>query len=366
MIAISRERSGSTNVRLLQAKHVRPFVYTFLLDEKIATTLVHIKVVVVIEGTVKPFRPYNTATTSYNPHVDLKLSRYHDPIRSFPSCTMTILALDSAVVSSELNKMIASKGPISPQSVPQGWSIPRINLRKRPCSSKMTNLESVNSAFLSGLFADVAMATQVSSSDAGDSSLQPSKKSRINKTKSMPRCERSFAVLMKALNQASNEDPNHESLTNFNTATILDATDQLFGRRDNSLQFQLDCVSSSSSTDVSSATSIAFPYLPATVSNSSYSNNPSSPTSTLTHVISDLQSSVTEKIIPTSTETYGWFVEMEDEVSSTSQAPTLDRFFPPKDLAFSAHVAPKADNYDAELEWATAADTVDDVLGCFF
>jgi hypothetical protein len=276
---------------------------------------------------------------------------------------MTILALDSAVVSSELNKMIASNGPISPQNVPQGWSIPRINLRKRPCAAKMTNLESVNSAFLSGLFADVAMATQVSSSDNGDSSIQPSKKSRINK---MPRCERSFAVLMKALNQASNEDPNRESWTNSNTATILDDTDQLFGRRDNSLQFQLDCVSSFSSTDVSSATSIAFPYLPATVSNSSYSNNTSSPTSTLTHVISDLQSSVTEKIITSSTETYGWFVEMEDEVSATSQAPTLDLFFPPKDLAFSAHVAPKADNYDAELEWATAADTVDDVLGCFY
>jgi hypothetical protein len=278
---------------------------------------------------------------------------------------MTILALDSSVVSSELSRMIGANGPISPQSLHQGWSIPRINLRKRPCTSKMSNLESVNSAFLSGLFADVAMATQVSSPDAEDSSFQPPKKSRISKTKSMPRCERSFAVLMKALNQASNENPSDESLTNSNTATILDATDQMFGRRDNSLQFQLDCVSYSPSADVSSATSIAFPHLPATVSNSSYSN-PSSPTSTLTHVISDLQSSVTEKINPTSTETYGWFVEMEDEASPTSQAPTLDLYFPPKDLAFSAHVAPKADNYDAELEWATAADTVDDVLGCFF
>lgn len=276
---------------------------------------------------------------------------------------MTILSLDSAVVSSELTKMIASNGPISPQNLPQGWSIPRINLRKRPCASKMKNLESVNSAFLSGLFADVAKATQVSS-PAEDPSTHPTKKSRINKTKSMPRCERSFAVLIKALNQATYENPDRESLTNSNTASILDATDQLFARRDNSLQFQLDCVSSSPSTDVSSATSIAFPYLPATVSDSSYSNNPSSPTSTLTHVISDLQSSVTEKSIPT--ETYGWFVEMEEDVANASQAPSLDLYFPPKDLAFSAHVAPKADNYDAELEWATAADTVDDVLGCFF
>ena len=35
-------------------------------------------------------------------------------------------------------------------------------------------------------------------------------------------------------------------------------------------------------------------------------------------------------------------------------------------LAFSAATAPNAVSHDAEVEWAKAADTVDDVLGDFF
>ena len=36
------------------------------------------------------------------------------------------------------------------------------------------------------------------------------------------------------------------------------------------------------------------------------------------------------------------------------------------DLAFLAPTAPLACNHDEEVEWAKAADTVDDVLGDFF
>ncbi len=35
-------------------------------------------------------------------------------------------------------------------------------------------------------------------------------------------------------------------------------------------------------------------------------------------------------------------------------------------FAFIAPTAPKGVNHDAEVEWAKAADTVDDVLGDFF
>jgi hypothetical protein len=170
---------------------------------------------------------------------------------------------------------------------------------------------------------------------------------------------------MNALNDAC-EDPITESLANSNTAGIFDASDHLDFCRDNSLHIQLGCVTSPSSTDISSASTVVFPYLPATVSNSSCTNSYTSPIKTLTHVISDLQSSVTEKISLPTNETYGWFVEMEEESTSPSIPSAADVYTAPKDLAFSAHVAPKADNYDAELEWATAADTVDDVLGCFF
>lgn len=306
---------------------------------------------------------------------------------------MTILNLGSSTISTELEKIMPSNGGTTSQAMSQMWSIPRINLRKRPCATntKITNLESVNSAFLSGLFADVAKVTETNSNDLFN---HQTKKIRVGKCKSIARCERSFAVLMKALNDASEDDPTSESCANSNTAIFGDAatsdnsTSSI--HRDNSLQYQLDCVTSSSpstatskSADVSSATGVVFPNLPATVSNSSYGNNmnttnhpASSPITTLTHVISDLQSSNTEKTSQMlGNDTYGWFVEMEDETTdtialptavSTSCLPLVDPYFAPKDLAFTAQVAPKAENYDAELEWATAADTVDDVLGCFF
>ncbi len=286
---------------------------------------------------------------------------------------MTLLSLDSSTVSSELEKIMSSNASNTKQAVSQVWSIPRINLRKRPCAAKMTNLESVNSAFLSGLFADVA---KVAESPSEDPVSHQTKK--IRTSKSIARCDRSFAFLKKALNDGSSFD---ESCANSNTAST------------NSLQYQLDCVTSfspsstatSKSADTSSATGVVFPNLPATISNSSCGNSmnssssrhpASSPIPTLTHVISDLQSSNTEKTSQTvGNDTYGWFVEMEDETTMTNAVPTpastsclplVDPYFAPKDLAFTAQVAPKSENYDAELEWATAADTVDDVLGCFF
>ena len=88
---------------------------------------------------------------------------------------------------------------------------------------------------------------------------------------------------------------------------------------------------------------------------------------TLTRVLSDLQSSYTEKTYHS--ETYGWFVEMEDDSDEAVAAAGagIDPYTASKhDLAFTAPTAPKAENYDAELQWATAADTVDDVLGDFF
>lgn len=64
--------------------------------------------------------------------------------------------------------------------------------------------------------------------------------------------------------------------------------------------------------------------------------------------------------------TYGWFVQTDDEhdhevckAYSTSSA-AFD------DLAFKAPTAPKRVNDNAEVEWARAADTVDDVLRDLF
>ena len=68
---------------------------------------------------------------------------------------------------------------------------------------------------------------------------------------------------------------------------------------------------------------------------------------------------------------YGWFVETDDGArdecrsSCASDAVTIS-YSAADDLAFKAPTAPKRVDDDAELAWACAADTVDDVLGDLF
>jgi len=275
---------------------------------------------------------------------------------------MTILSLDTAVSAALKSGTIFSMDSSKMSEVNNNNKrrpLPtRINLRKRSSGSNFhqMNLGTVNSAFLSGLFADVAQVTTEE-----EHPQQPSKKSKISKSKSLARCGRSYKQLVsvqEALGEAS-------VLTN----SPVKANTSFFTKRQDSLHYQLDCVSSSScsTADASSGgskegTTIAFPLLPSTVSNSSCNNKQ------LTRVISDLQSSVTDTNSE-KTESYGWFVEMEDENTLNNSEPVADPYATTagvQGLAFQAPTAPKANNHDAEVEWAKAADTVDDVLGDFF
>lgn len=71
-------------------------------------------------------------------------------------------------------------------------------------------------------------------------------------------------------------------------------------------------------------------------------------------------------------ESYGWFVNMdEDEADTADQSgvASTSMFLPdtkPADLAFNAITAPSAENQDLEVQQALAADTIDDVLGDLF
>jgi len=74
--------------------------------------------------------------------------------------------------------------------------------------------------------------------------------------------------------------------------------------------------------------------------------------------------STSETTPSTVKESYGWFVEMDD---GENHQEDVDPYSSTNaNLAFSAPTAPKRSNLDEELEWAKAADTVDDVLGDFF
>lgn len=238
-------------------------------------------------------------------------------------------------------------------------ALPRFNLRKRSVSTdrEKANLATVNSAFLTGLFADVANVESNDTESSSDDSVgvvsldaRPFKKSRASMNKSISRCGRSF----KNLRQLSMESP-LGVMDLFKASFSAENAPMLPMSSHDSLYFQLNCVSGDSVVKpdtVLDAIELAFPHLPATVSNSSCS--------TLTRNLSDLQSSLTES---EEKDSYGWFVAVDDESTNRDIA---DPYANAKNLAFVAPTAPNAVNHDAEVEWAQAADTVDDVLGDFF
>jgi len=67
---------------------------------------------------------------------------------------------------------------------------------------------------------------------------------------------------------------------------------------------------------------------------------------------------------------YGWFVSTDDDEADTADqnGPSASMFLPDTkpDLAFKAITAPHARNQDVEVQQALAADTIDDVLGDLF
>ena len=228
--------------------------------------------------------------------------------------------------------------------------LPRFQLRKRSTVlEKPLGFNAVNSAFLSGLFADVAHTTEDSSSSKrstrDDARLDQhfqagptTKKSRISLAHSISRCAMSVKNLEGMVSP---------------TACDTDFFDPIVLARQDSLLLQLSCVGASTGDSA-----IAFPHLPATISQSSCSGS-------LTRNLSDLQSSVAENEMA---ETYGWFVEVDaDGPIHVVKDPYQDAAAAAKNtLAFSAATAPCADDHADEVEWAKAADTVDDVLGDFF
>lgn len=288
---------------------------------------------------------------------------------------MTMLALDASVSSDLKNdKLFSVRQPISPKSCPQTAALPRFNLKKR--SYVLTNkssatLTAVSSAFLSGLFADVA-ATQ--SDIIYENRTQPLQRdntheevttedSLLNSSVSNKRSRIDLKALVrgkscKAFNSlcTSCASPNQTNTSFFNDPLVTQRCNHC-----ESLLFQLSCVSDPSGTDYSTTEPaciprLVFPDLPNAVSVSSCSTS-------LTRNLSDLQATFTEASAEKEG-SYGWFVDMDaDDNREQVDAYTLSTS---SDLAFCAPTAPKATNFDAELEWAKAADTVDDVLGDFF
>lgn len=118
---------------------------------------------------------------------------------------------------------------------------------------------------------------------------------------------------------------------------------------------------------------LAFPCLPSTVSETSCSSNNLTQTSVqAAQVLETLSPSPLEGGQHDEKDSYGWFVDMDleeghdraDDVTTAHES-LISRT--DEALSFKAFTAPKkTTELDDEVEWAKAADTVDDVLGDFF
>ena len=277
----------------------------------------------------------------------------------------------------------------------------RFNLKKRSFDQNKMALTSYNSAFLSGLFADVARASlsqdeedvpataPTATIDEPDEEEEArfdhtlsSKRSRVSLTKSLSRCARSCKNLAEVLSPVGVDafDGSEAPTTSGFNFKSLEPNCSLSMERMNSLHFQLNCVDPSPSPksvkSVIDIIDMAFPHLPATVSDSSCSRSApkQQQQQDLTHAsdqqVSDAETLTTSSTVASGKDSYGWFVELDDDDHQDYQDLSADpykRTSSSMDLAFTAPTAPKRiSNVEAEVEWAKAADTVDDVLGDFF
>jgi len=261
----------------------------------------------------------------------------------------------------------------------------RFTLKKRTIRNSLddVNISSYNSDFLSGIFADVAKITEMADSssakrcrhepttaltDQVTSQESPMKKQRTLLSASMNRCKYSSynlsdldntrspkAVIEEARQVVASSPQQPHRLT-----TSLEDTPQTVTQsaRQDSLAFQLNCVAGSECSNLTTETAavVAFPNLPATVSESSC-------TAGLTRGSLIKQASSPEK--QQHKESFGWFVDLDDHQSNEGKTISSYSTSCP-DLAFQARTAPNASHNDAAVQWAKAADTVDDVLGDFF
>jgi len=114
-------------------------------------------------------------------------------------------------------------------------------------------------------------------------------------------------------------------------------SDPLENSHHDSLLFQLHYVSSDAETQGSRSTNSSAEQFP--IARDTFDNN-----------------EAVQSVDNNDKSSYGWFVELEDDDDHDNE-----------DLAFTAVTAPKKNTeLDKEVDWACAADTVDDVLGDFF
>lgn len=233
----------------------------------------------------------------------------------------------------------------------------RLALRKRTVSAvpESVNLSSYNSAFLSGLFADVAKVSDIPSDDCIVSSDSQSNFGNDILPESQRSNKRGRVTCVESLTRIKRSRKSFTGLRTLNDCKKAPAKCSVDGL--NSLHYQLNELGgnliNTSSASLSDIGTNAFPKISAFVSDLSCNKD-------LTRK-DDNALSIVENPLK---ESYGWFVVMDD---CENQPDYVDPYSTATaDLAFTASTAPKRNKLHEEVEWAKAADTVDDVLGDFF
>jgi hypothetical protein len=273
-------------------------------------------------------------------------------------------------------------------SNPLGSDRHRLQLKKRKCNFiDRPTAPKMTADFLSGIFQDLADvrkdqncggispefdsfyispdATEVADDDSLEQS--PCKKSRLSRT--LSRCTKSFANIEEAQHVESDQG---SSFNPGSTKRLQDlcSFDAHPVSSDTNAANMVDHIFSDSITNLHFPD---LPCLPVTVSASSCSSNNLTQTpvnasqvfeTKQIHVEGDEQEGNLK-------DGYGWFVEMEEEkvrdrlqavAAATEDCRAISS---PEEgnLTFAACGPKKSVHLDSEVEWAKAADTVDDVLG---
>ena len=201
-------------------------------------------------------------------------------------------------------------------------------------------LSSYGSAFLSGIFADIAEASQ--EDDSQDAPSSPRYEHVSKKSRRAPK--KSFSVL--------------NTLSEAPTAATL-STPSIISPRSQNSNIKIELFD-----QVRELQNLAFPSLPGlpvAISSSSCA------TATTGAVVTP------RDVDDQDQDSFGWFVATDDDGSSADETASPPMFLPvPKpDLAFSSlaptiATAPVKEEVDVEVQQALAADTIDDVLGDLF
>jgi len=225
-------------------------------------------------------------------------------------------------------------------------------------------LSSYGSAFLSGIFADIAQAgddqpendpasshggaNHAATSNAHVNVCEPfHKKLRTTASTSFGRQPKSYTALTGLVEGAVSEVSSPSVVSprpNSSTTPIQPFNDQVRELQDMAFP--------------------SLPQIPITVSSSSCSTASQNPFSSHDFNCGEDSQGVHGG------SSYGWFVATDgDEAASTDHdEPATSMFLPDTkpDLAFKALAAPNAGHQDIEVQQALAADTIDDVLGDLF